>query len=627
MTQQKPKPLPFGTVLGYAPGNVPSYSSDYPSVDTEDIPDRHSFRHYVHGIYTGYKGQCVEFARRWLLLNRGYVFDDIAMAYDIFRLQRVKRVRDSGTLPLHAFANGSQRAPETGCMLIWSEGGEFEETGHVAIVTEVLEHCVRIAEQNLDHQKWPEGCDFSRELPCRRSEDGSFWIQCSFQESSILGWVMQTDDSTFAEESEPLDPQLFNLQLREVQTTPPAKTWLNIANPDESAYVTANGNRLSSNPADQLKYFCLSEAARDELKRATNELHALFMHATDYVLQNESLLHKFNIPKIIWPRIHQSWNNRRNQMITGRFDFCLTENGLKVYEYNADSASCHMECGKIQGKWARHTDCDDGDDAGAQLFQELVDAWADNEVDDLVHIMLDQDQEETYHALFMKSAMEKAGIDCKVIQGVGDLHFDNTGSVVDDEGCPIRWVWKTWAWETALDQLRAELTQNELIAMGDIQRPEKPRLMDVLFQPDTLVIEPLWTLIPSNKAILPILWQLFPDHPYLLNSQFSLSGKLRQNGYVSKPIAGRCGLNISMVDSDNATLDETAGRFDEQTHIYQQLWQLPNVGGFNVQVCTFLAGGSYAGSCTRVDSSLIITNNSDILPLRVIEDREFLRSP
>lgn len=32
------------------------------------------------------------------------------------------------------------------------------------------------------------------------------------------------------------------------------------------------------------------------------------------------------------------------------------------------------------------------------------------------------------------------------------------------------------------------------------------RLIDVLLRPEVLVFEPLWTVIPGNKAILPILW-------------------------------------------------------------------------------------------------------------------------
>src|SRR5690606_27782424 len=134
--------------------------------------------------------------------------------------------------------------------------------------------------------------------------------------------------------------------------TPEKKSWLNIANPDEAAYVARNGHMLSSDPARQSQYFTLSRTALQEIKRASNELHALFMHATEYVMTHEQLLHHFNIPQVLWPRIRQSWANRRNQMITGRFDFCLTEKGLKVYEYNCDSASCYMECGKVQGLWA-----------------------------------------------------------------------------------------------------------------------------------------------------------------------------------------------------------------------------------------------------------------------------------
>ncbi|HBC57006.1 MAG TPA: hypothetical protein DCZ03_07570 [Gammaproteobacteria bacterium] len=39
---------------------------------------------------------------------------------------------------------------------------------------------------------------------------------------------------------------------------------------------------------------------------------------------------------------------RSNETIAGRIDFAVNENGIKLYEYNADSASCLMECGKIQ---------------------------------------------------------------------------------------------------------------------------------------------------------------------------------------------------------------------------------------------------------------------------------------
>lgn len=616
------KPQPFGTLLGHAPGNVPVYSSDYDSVDPKQLPNRHDFFHYVDGIYTGYKWQCVEFARRWLLLNKGYVFDDISMAYDIFRLTSVKKVSDSSLLPLTAFANGSQRHPEPGCMLIWSEGGEFHVTGHVAIITDVFPDRIRIAEQNVHHQPWPAGCHYSRELPARIADDGGYWIQCSFRDAAILGWMIQTADTTHAALLPPTDRRLFGIHLKAVDVPPAAdRNWLNLANPDEAAYhAKMGGARLTGNDADQHRYFTISRTARQELRRATNELHRIFMHATDHVLQREDLLQHFNIPAVLWPRLRQSWDNRRNQMITGRFDFSLTPNGLKVYEYNCDSAACYMECGKIQGKWAEHYHCNEGEDPGSQLQQRLTDAWRQSGVSGLLHIMIDHDAEERFHALYMQEAIRAAGIDSKIIHGTEGLQWNAQGTVLDADGMPIRWVWKTWAWETALDQLREELAEG---TTTDGNR-QPPRLKDVLLNPDTLVFEPLWTLIPSNKAILPVLWELFPQHPYLLEAGFDLTPSLSRIGYARKPIVGRCGHNISIVGGDATPLNSTDGDFDRHNQVYQALFPLPDIGGYKVQISTFSAAGIYAGAGVRTDKSLIVTGKSDLMPLRVVDDQAFL---
>ena len=619
------RPARFGAVIGIAPGNVPVYSSDYDSADETEFPDRRAFRNYQDGIYLGYKWQCVEFARRWLYQNQRTIFDDVAMAYEIFRLRSVRVVGSDAVLPLRSFRNGSKRLPEPGCLLVWDAGGEFEVTGHVAVVTEVLPHCIRFAEQNVGHRMWPEGRSYAREIKARLTDEGEYWLECSFGDATILGWVIQTGDDEHAERVPEIDPRLFELASAEVERHEQARTsWLNVANPDEAAYVAMmGGHKLTQVDADQYEYFTLSETAHDELERATNELHALFLHATDYVLQDDALLAKFNLPRALWPRIHQSWNNRRNQMITGRLDFSVSARGIKLFEYNADSAACHMECGKVQGKWADHFGCDVGRDPGADLHERLVEAWKESDVDGVLHVMTDRDLEETYHALFMKEALEAAGIECKVLEGLAGLSWDDAGNVLDADGLRIRWVWKTWAWETALDQIRAECEDDDESLPGS-RTSHPPRLVDVLLRRDVMVYEPLWTLIPSNKAILPVLWSLFPNHPYLLNSSFELSDALREKGYVSKPIVGRCGANIRIFDRGEALLEETAGAFEDRQQIYQEFFPLPIIAGYNVQVSTFSAAGTYAGSCLRVDPSLVISGASDNMPLRIVSDREAL---
>ncbi|MDP5032153.1 MAG: bifunctional glutathionylspermidine amidase/synthase [Paraglaciecola sp.] len=617
---------PFGTLLGTAPGGVASYSSDYDTADQALYPNRSAYRSYFDGIYMGYKWQCVEFARRWLYVNQGYIFNDVSMAYEIFNLRSVREIASNELLPLQAFKNGAQRHPEVGSLLIWEEGGEFVNTGHVAIITEVSDSYVRIVEQNMDFVPWPDGRDYSREIKVKIGREGDFWIECSFSDATILGWMIQTADTTHAELSEPEQTELFNLKPATAHSSSHAfKPWLNIANDDEAAYVDMmKGHWLTSVEDDHLSYYMMSQSAQEALESATDELHGLFMHATDYVLQHDELLYSFGLPDSILPRIRQSWDNRLNQLITSRFDFSLSEQGLKVYEYNCDSASCYMETGKVQGKWAKHLGLKHGEDAGAELFAELVKAWRESEVEGLVHVLQDTDPEEDYHALFMLSAIEAAGHKCVRVVGLSSLSWNEQGDIVDTHGNKVKWVWKTWAWETALDQLRTE--QDEQQAITDKIRPpgSVPNLSDVLLRQEIMVFEPLWTLIPSNKAILPVLWSLFPNHPLLLNTSFELSPELEASGYVVKPIVGRCGANIQLIDKDNKVLADKGGAFGDRTQIYQQLFPLPKVGKYYVQVCTFTAAGNYAGSGVRVDRSMIIGKDSDCMALRIDDDLSFL---
>jgi len=180
---------PFGTVLGYAPGGVPCHSSNYPSIPCYWwcccccfwLPSK------MKGQSLGIKWQCVEFARRWLLLQRGYVFESVPCAYNIFDLTSVTTVPGKKKLPMTAHQNGASVHPRDGCLLIWNPEGKFSGTGHVAIITKASPTWVRIAEQNFDDLVWPTDTqDYARELPAEVDADGKYWIRSP----AILGWML-----------------------------------------------------------------------------------------------------------------------------------------------------------------------------------------------------------------------------------------------------------------------------------------------------------------------------------------------------------------------------------------------------------------------------------------------------
>jgi glutathionylspermidine synthase len=63
----------------------------------------------------------------------------------------------------------------------------------------------------------------------------------------------------------------------------------------------------------------------------------------------------------------------------------------------------------------------------------------------------------------------------------------------------------------------------------------------------TLWIEPAWKMLLSNKALLAILWELYPGHPNLLPAYLDGPRELAAGtGYVAKPLLGREGEGVTV---------------------------------------------------------------------------------
>ena len=62
-------------------------------------------------------------------------------------------------------------------------------------------------------------------------------------------------------------------------------------------------------------------------------------------------------------------------------------------------------------------------------------------------------------------------------------------------------------------------------------------------------LEPAWKSIISNKALLPLLWEMFPNHPNLLPAYFAQDDHPPMDHYVTKPLFSREGANIQIVEN------------------------------------------------------------------------------
>ncbi|RHY49273.1 hypothetical protein DYB38_009779 [Aphanomyces astaci] len=154
------RPAPWGTVLGVTNG-VKVYSNYKAKVHNGD--------NYYQGTYTGLKWQCVELARRYLLITHGVVFESVVDAVEIFNLRSVKNVINQDRLPLNVYPQGSSTPPQVGSLLIWDRQGVNSPHGHVAVIVNVQNTYIDIAEENFEDTVWPPSANYSRRISVSRT--------------------------------------------------------------------------------------------------------------------------------------------------------------------------------------------------------------------------------------------------------------------------------------------------------------------------------------------------------------------------------------------------------------------------------------------------------------------------
>lgn len=379
-------------------------------------------------------------------------------------------------------------------------------------------------------------------------------------------------------------------------------------------FVAKFGANLTSDQSQQKSsFYVMNGNTHYQLQLATKELHSMFISATEHVLRTPLLWKTFDFPEAYWERAKKSFE-QGDKTISGRLDFSMTpEHGIKCFEYNADSASCLFECGHTQGAWAEAVGLGNtGVNAGAPTASHLAAAWRGLGLQKgtLVHFLHDLDDEEHYHTLYMMSMAEKAGLECMSVESIEGFSFDENGRVRDNQNRLVTHVWKTWSYTTLFSQWKGEVLRTK----GEV------RLVDVCLNDKIVVYEPIWTAIPANKAILPVLCSLYPKHPLLLDCAWNLTDDLRRKGYARKPVSGRAGENISVHQPGSAVAHEhTGGRFGNNSEIFQELATLPECNGEYVQANTFVIGGNYAGTVLRA-GSLIIGYESNAKVLRILDD-------
>jgi len=325
--------------------------------------------------------------------------------------------------------------------------------------------------------------------------------------------------------------------------------------PDTTPYVVPEIVNISPDEADA--YY-----------EASNELYEMFAEAGEYVIENE-LFHELGIPFNLIDAIKMSWDNDVHWHLYGRFDFAGGVDGkpIKLLEFNADTPTALFETSILQWAMLKANNMEE-----THQFNNVYEALVDNFKR---LIMMEDDIEEFeenyegWRILFSSvKDNEEEESTVKLLQ-----------TIADEAGFVTEFAYMEDVEFSAEDGVFYNNVNYEywfkLFPWEDIQIEESDLAMlitQIMENQKAIFLNPAYTLMFQSKAFMKILWDLYPNHPLLLETNFE---PLEGVAQVEKKVFGREGANTTIVDADENIIAQKDGEYGEFASIYQEYVELP----------------------------------------------------
>lgn len=325
--------------------------------------------------------------------------------------------------------------------------------------------------------------------------------------------------------------------------------------------------------------YVFDEDAIDEVEAATRELHALCLEAVDRIVRG-GRYDQLGIDACGAALAERSWWNR-DPSLYGRMDLSWDGHSPpKLLEYNADTPTSLFEASVVQWYWLEA--CYPDADQFNSIHEKLIERWRTVGGGQRVHFAAcyDNPEDGTTTDYLLDTCMQ-AGHDVQALD-IEEIGWSGR-DFIDLADRPIDRLFKLYPWEWLLAEPFAEH-----IPAANVRW-----------------IEPSWKTLLSNKAILPLLWEFFPNHPNLLPA--SLRREDIAGAAVAKPYWGREGEGI-------AILDPHQGAVLAPQRVYQAFAPLPVFDGRHALVGSWIVGDEPAGIGIREDGDRITRNTSCFVP-------------
>jgi glutathionylspermidine synthase len=355
---------------------------------------------------------------------------------------------------------------------------------------------------------------------------------------------------------------------------------------------------------DERAYYAFTlDEIEHQIEAPTAEIDAMCLELVTHAIDDENTLRRLRIPEAFWPLISESWQ-RDEGSLYGRLDLSFGGRGpAKLLEYNADTPTSIFEAAVFQWTWLEQAIERRIIPARADQFnsihERLIEAWQKLGEGRFLHLTgTTENNEDAGTLAYLEDTARQAGLATTLID-IEDIGWRVDGVFVDLDDRPIELAFKLYPWEWMFHD-----------AFGE-QLAKAP----------TRWIEPPWKAILSNKGILPLLWEMFPNHPNLLPAFFEDDPNAVRLGtsFVRKPIYSREGANIALI-SAGVTIGEQEGPYGAEGFIRQALAPLPDFSNQYPVVGSWLVDHIPCGLSIREDENPITGNTSRFLPHAILQD-------
>lgn len=361
----------------------------------------------------------------------------------------------------------------------------------------------------------------------------------------------------------------------------PRRDW-----PEKSEALGFHFHSIDGTYWDESACWRFTAAQVDTLEAAVAELHRLCLEAVGRIVASGDFS-RFHIPEPFHALVRESWEDRHLSLY-GRFDLAWDGTGEpKLLEYNADTPTALLEASVAQWYWLQ--DVFPRSDQFNSLHEKLVARWEALSVhvpgNKRVHFTADaHSAEDQGNVDYLRDTALQAGLQPEAID-IADIGW-NGKTFTDLSERPIAMLFKLYPWEW----LVREPFGGHLLART------------------TRLVEPAWKMLLSCKAILPVLWEMFPGHPNLLSASFSpLPGDA-----VQKPLYSREGANVTL--RAGARVLEAGGPYGAEGFVWQAYHPLARSGPHHAVLGAWVVGDEPAGIGIREDDSPITRNTSRFVP-------------